>query len=94
VIEGNRESMRPGVSVSITVPIGKAEGVVSLPVTAIFERDGKTVVYVLKGKENECRNVVVGLMDSSRVEIKSGVGEGEEVLMVAPPESEPPKKKK
>ena len=94
VIEGNRESMRPGVSVSITVPIGKAEGVVSLPVTAIFERDGKMVVYVLKGKENECRNVVVGLMDSSRVEIKSGVGEGEEVLMVAPPESEPPKKKK
>ncbi len=94
VIEGNRESMRPGVSVSITVPIGKAEGVVSLPVTAIFERDGKMVVYVLKGKENECRNVVVGLMDSSRVEIKSGVAEGEEVLMVAPPESEPPKKKK
>ena len=94
VIEGNRESMRPGVSVSITVPIGKAEGVVSLPVTAIFERDGKMVVYVLKGKENECRNVVVGLMDSSRVEIKSGVGEGEEVLMVAPPESEPPKIKK
>jgi RND family efflux transporter MFP subunit len=94
VIEGNRESMRPGVSVSITVPIGKAEGVVSLPVTAIFERDGKMVVYVLKGKENECRNVVVGLMDSSRVEIKSGVGEGEEVLMVASPESEPPKKKK
>ena len=94
VIEGNRESMRPGVSVSITVPIGKAEGVVSLPVTAIFERDGKMVVYVLKGNENECRNVVVGLMDSSRVEIKSGVGEGEEVLMVAPPESEPPKKKK
>jgi len=94
VIEGNRESMRPGVSVSITLPIGKAEGVVSLPVTAIFERDGKMVVYVLKDKENECRNVVVGLMDSSRVEIKSGVGEGEEVLMVAPPESEPPKKKK
>ena len=94
VIEGNRESMRPGVSVSITVPIGKAEGVVSLPVTAIFERDGKMVVYVLKGKENECRNVVVGLMDSSRVEIKSGVAEGEEVLMVAPPESAPPKKKK
>ena len=94
VIEGNRESMRPGVSVSITVPIGKAEGVVSLPVTAIFERDGKMVVYVLKEKENECRNVVVGLMDSSRVEIKSGVAEGEEVLMVAPPESAPPKKKK
>ena len=94
VIEGNRESMRPGVSVSIIVPIGKAEGVVSLPVTAVFERDRKTVVYVLKGKETECRDVVVGLMDSSHVEIKSGLTEGEEVLMVAPPESAAPKKKK
>ncbi len=94
VIEGNRESMRPGVSVSIIVPIGKAEGVVALPVTAVFERDGKTVVYVLNGKETECRNVVVGLMDSSHVEIKSGLVEGEEVLMVAPPEPASPKKKK
>jgi len=94
VIEGNRESMRPGVSVSIIVPIGKAEGVVSLPVTAVFERDGKTVVYVLKGKETECRDVVVGLMDSSHVEIKSGLVEGEEVLMVAPPDPASPKKKK
>ena len=94
VIEGNRESMRPGVSVSIIVPIGKAEGVVALPVTAVFERDRKTVVYVLKGKETECRNVVVGLMDSSHVEIKSGLVEGEEVLMVAPPEPASPKKKK
>ena len=94
VIEGNRESMRPGVSVSIIVPIGKAEGVVSVPVTAVFERDRKTVVYVLKGKETECRDVVVGLMDSSHVEIKSGLSEGEEVLMVAPQESVPPKKKK
>jgi len=63
VIEGNRESMRPGVSVSIIVPIGKAEGVVSLPVTAVFERDRKTVVYVLKGEETECRAVGVGLME-------------------------------
>ena len=94
VIEGNRESMRPGVSVSIIVPIGKAEGVVALPVTAVFERDGKTVVYVLNGKETECRNVVVGLMDSSHVEIKSGLVEGEEVLMVAPPDPASPKKKK
>jgi RND family efflux transporter MFP subunit len=94
VIEGNRESMRPGVSVSIIVPIGKAEGVVSLPVTAVFERDRKTVVYVLKGKETECRDVVVGLMDSSHVEIKSGLVEGEEVLMVAPPDPASPKKKK
>ncbi len=94
VIEGNRKAMRPGVSVSITVPIGKAEGVVSVPVTAVFERDGKMVVYVLKGDATECRNVVVGLMDSSHAEIKSGLAEGEEVLLVAPPEPVPGKKKK
>lgn len=86
VLENNDGRLKPGMSVSMDVPVGHVEGAVTVPVSAVFnEKDGK-VVYVRKGGgQVERRKVAVGLTDLSRAEIKSGLEEGEEILLIEPP---------
>jgi RND family efflux transporter MFP subunit len=86
VVEGAGGALRPGVSVGLEVPLGKAEGVVAVPVTCVFEEDGVKVVYVAGGEKPERREVEVGLVDLSLAEIKSGLAAGERVLAVRPAE--------
>jgi RND family efflux transporter MFP subunit len=84
LIGENADRLKPGMSVSMDVPIGHADHVVTVPVSAIFkEKDGK-VVYVRKGGWIERRKVAVGLTDMSRAEIKSGLEEGEEIFLIEP----------
>ena len=84
-LENNDGRLKPGMSVSMDVPVGHVEGAVTVPVSAVFnEKDGK-VVYVRKGGgQVERRKVAVGLTDLIRAEIKSGLDEGEEILLVEP----------
>jgi hypothetical protein len=80
--------------VSVRIPLDKASNVVAVPITAVFEQEGAKVVYVLKDGKPERRKVKVGVIDSSLAEIQSGINEGEEVLLVAPLDAAPAKKKK
>lgn len=77
--------LKPGMSVSMEVPVGRAEGVVTVPVTAVFRDQDAKVVYVRSGGHIEKRRVAVGISNLSRAEIKSGVNEGEEILLYVPP---------
>ncbi len=84
LIEENKRKLKPGMSVGMDVPIGHAEQVVTVPVSAVFKEKDDRVVYVRKGGEIQRRKVAVGLTDLSRAEIKSGLEEGEEILLVEP----------
>jgi len=84
VIGSNNDRLKPGMSVSMEVPLGLADHVVTVPISAVFHEKDDRVVYVRKGEEVQRRKVSVGLTDLSRAEIKSGVEEGEEILLVPP----------
>lgn len=84
LIEDNDGRLKPGMSVSMNVPVAKADGAVSVPVSAVFKDRKDNVVYVRKGQTTEKRKVTVGVTNMSFVEIKSGVKEGEEILLVEP----------
>jgi multidrug efflux pump subunit AcrA (membrane-fusion protein) len=84
VIEGDAHGLKPGVSVSMEVPLGRAEGVVAVPVTCVFEEGGEKVVYLKTDEGTERRVVEVGLVDLSLAEIKSGLSAGDRVLAVKP----------
>lgn len=86
-IEGADRRLKPGMSVNMNVPVGKADNAVSVPVTAVFRERKDDVVYVLKDGSTEKRQVTVGLTDYSFAEIKSGLKEGEEILLVEPNKS-------
>lgn len=80
----NDGRLKPGMSVSMNVPVASAPAVVSVPVAAIFQADEGPVVYVRKGGHTEKRRVEVGITDLGFAEIRSGLDEGEQILLFHP----------
>ncbi len=84
LIEDNKSPLKPGMSVSMMVPVGAAKHAVSVPIAAVFKQDNDRVVFVRKGSSTERRKVSVGLTNMSYAEITTGLNEGEEILLVDP----------
>ncbi len=70
-IEDNDGRLKPGMSVSMNVPVARASKAVSVPVTAVFRDRKENVVYVRNGDNTEKRKVVLGVTDLSFAEVKS-----------------------
>jgi len=86
LIQHNDGRLKPGMSVSMDVPVAKADAAISVPVAAIFRDKKQAVVYVRKGGQTEKRNVEIGVSDLGFAEIRSGIEEGEEILLFEPSE--------
>ena len=65
-----------------TIEIASAENVLTVPTVTIKSRDGKKFVRVL-GADNKPieKEVQTGLKDDMNTEIKSGLAEGDKVIM-------------
>lgn len=74
-----------GMSVDLTLDVGSADGVVTVPVTAVQGTVAEGVVWVVgdDGAPVE-RPVVLGLTDGAVVAVTEGLAEGEEVLEFTP----------
>ena len=69
----------PGGSVNAQVILASREGVV-VPTACVVRRPAGEVVYVLDGEQVSERKVTVGIRDSKRAEILTGVQAGETVI--------------
>ena len=77
--------LRPGMTVSMTIPIAHASDAVSVPIAAVFKGEGNSkVVYVRNGETAEKRDVKVGVTNIDHAQILNGVEPGEEILLVEP----------
>ena len=77
--------LRPEMTARVDIRVGERRDVVRLPVSALFERDGLTLVNVHRGGRVETRQVEVGEQDPRFVEVLAGVTEGEKVMLVGEP---------
>lgn len=89
LIENPDPGLKPGMTANVIVPIGKAPGVLAVPLAAVFsEPGGGKVAYVEKGggenKSVEKRDITIGASNIDFVEVKQGVSENETVLLVKP----------
>ncbi len=75
------ENLKPGMSASCDIVQGSFPNVVSVPLEAVFEKDGKTIVYLASKSRTE---VQVGRKNDQDVEITSGLEGGEKVCLVDP----------
>jgi len=82
--------LRPGMTVSVNVPLGSAPDAISVPVGAVFEdeQEGSVVWVVNEERRAEKRRVRVGLSDLFYAEIQEGLAAGETILLVRPSEVE------
>ncbi len=83
LLDGTDE-MRPGMSCSIEILIDELQDVIYAPVQSIFLDGGETLCFVAKGGDSERRAVEVGASNDKWVEVRSGLSEGEVVLLSAP----------
>jgi cobalt-zinc-cadmium efflux system membrane fusion protein len=69
--------LRPGLYVDGEVVTGEVTADVTVKNGALQELEGKTVVFVAEGNAFAARVVVVGVRDTERSQINSGIAAGE-----------------
>ena len=77
--------LRPEMTARIDIRVGERKDVLRLPVNAVFERDGLTMVNVWRAGGAEVRPIQLGEQNSQFVEVLAGVTEGERVMLVDEP---------
>jgi len=76
------ERLRPGLTADTEILVDERENVLTVPSEAVRRSEGKQVVYIAAGDRYETREVVTGYRDLRYTEIKSGLQEGEEVVIM------------
>jgi RND family efflux transporter MFP subunit len=87
-IDGTYDFLKTGMTAKVEIIIEELKNVISIPIQAVVNRNGKKVCYVMGSKEPKQREVDTGLFNDNFVEIKSGLAEGEKVLLNPPRVSE------
>src|SRR5215471_7816783 len=90
-IQGTNDWLKPGMSSKVEIFVSRLPDVVYVPVQAVSAVEGKQVCYLSNGRKPEQRVVEVGEFNDEFIEIKSGLKEGEKVLLRAA-ESQGPEK--
>jgi len=85
VLQNVDEKVKPGMTAKISIPIESAEGVIAVPLAAVFNEQGKKFAIVKLQDKWERRPVSIGVADFFHVEITSGLNEGEIVALEPPP---------
>ena len=90
-IQGTNDWLKPGMSAKVEIFVSRLPEVVYVPVQAVSPAEGKQVCYLANGHKPEQRVVEVGEFNDEFIEIKSGLKEGEKVLLRAAETSGPEK---
>jgi HlyD family secretion protein len=83
-IEGVHDWLKPGMSAKAEILVDRLDDVVFVPIQAVTPRDGRRVCHVVRGVGTEVREVEVGQFNDEFIEIKSGLADGEKVLLRPP----------
>jgi HlyD family secretion protein len=83
-IDGNDESLRTGMSCMAEIIIEKYQDALYIPVQAVLKVGGKPTVYVINDEKIKPVTVETGLDNNRMIIIKSGLSEGQKVLLAPP----------
>lgn len=76
--------VRPGMTANLSIPIDLAEGVLAVPLGAVFSDRTERYVFVKKGESFERRPVKLGISDFNFAEITEGLEDGDVVALEQP----------
>ena len=82
--------IRPGMSASGRIAVEKIENGILVPPECVFEKNGGSVAYVLRGSKFEERQVQVARRSKGQLLIGSGLQPGEKVAMKDPTQEKQP----
>src|SRR5262249_43670600 len=76
--------IRPGMNANARIAVEKVPNSVLVPVQAVFDRNGRSVAYVLRGSKFEERIVQTSRRSKTEILIASGLQAGERVALKDP----------
>jgi len=74
--------LRPGMYVDVRIITRTVQSVLIVPRKALIHEEAKTLVYIVRDNKARRRQVVIGDQYRNMIEIRSGVREGEQVIIV------------
>ena len=80
-VENSEQSLRPGMFVEVTLIGERRENVPVVPRSAVTDRGGRRVVFVVAGQRVALREVTLGLGDDTFVEVRRGLETGERIVV-------------
>ncbi len=83
-IDGSRDWVKPGMSAKVELLVKQLTNVVHIPLQAVAPKNGKQICYVVKGGKSDERDIEVGDFNDEFIEVRSGLKEGENVLLNLP----------
>ncbi len=86
LIDQPDERLKPGMTADVVIPLSVSENVLSVPLAAVFSEGRQRVAFVSNGPGQPPvrREIEVGISNLDHVEIKSGLNDGETVLLTRP----------
>ncbi len=87
-IQQSDPRLRPGMTARVEIQVEERKDALYLPLDAVFEREGRTIVY-LAGRRPRAREVVLGPSNADFVVVEKGLAEGERVLLRDPEAAAP-----
>ncbi len=86
-IDGTQDWVKPGMSAKVEILVNKIDNCVYVPVQAVSP-DGEKQVCYLAGLKPERRELQIGEFNDEFIEVKSGLREGDRVLLRRPEAAE------
>jgi len=80
-ISDARLTLPPNASVNAEIVVSEKKGALTIPRAALVREGDRRLVFVPEGRRARRRDVGVGLIGLSEVEVTSGIAEGETVLL-------------
>lgn len=78
------EAMKPGQRIVATLVLDEREGALTVPRSAVFDKDGKKVVYRREGRRFQPIEIEAGPVALGRMVVEKGVSEGDLVALQDP----------
>ena len=83
-ISGTYDFLKTGMTAKVQIVVEELKDIISVPIQTVVNREGKKLCYVVNGRGSEQREVQTGAFNDNFVEIKSGLAEGDKVLLNPP----------
>jgi len=88
LIEGYHSLLMPGMTVSCQIIVNKIDSVLFIPIAGLHKIEDKNIVYLIKGRSFENRDVEVSAHNNDFVIIERGLKAGDRIALGEPTEAE------